>query len=168
MPNYVTNVVEITGLSADEHELFTKSLECNHGFFSSFIECPFPSGDQTINGIAIMSGRTSSWRLSNWGVKWDITAAQILGKPKGIGGKTSVLKCAFDTAWNPPVEAFKTISTLFPHARFEMDSVEEQYEFCSRYTFENGKVNGSVSSTDAQFDLIFTATPEVFDLWQVN
>jgi hypothetical protein len=51
-----------------------------------------------------------SWQVSNWGTKWDIgpiseDSMDISDNQDG----TSTLNCVFDSAWSPPVEAFKSL-----------------------------------------------------------
>lgn len=70
---------------------------------------------------ALFAGSTPdwyTWRVTNWGTKWDVTAQVINHEPKKIVYE-------FDSAWAPPIEAFKKISNDYPDLKFALNYRED-------------------------------------------
>jgi hypothetical protein len=50
------------------------------------------------------------WRVQNWGTKWELET-----KGTRNGHDTESIQACFDSAWSPPVEAYKTLTKLGFH-----------------------------------------------------
>lgn len=63
-----------------------------------------------------------SWRVRNWGTKWDINA-QITHDEKFGRGQRSI-SMVFESAWAPPVKGIQKLSELFPDLEFDLEFEE--------------------------------------------
>ena len=71
------------------------------------------------------------WNVANWGTKWDFTLENV-DRPD-----PNTLTAAFDSAWSPPVEAYRRLEEL----GFEIEAMyyEPGMAFCGSYTTEFGE-----------------------------
>lgn len=70
-----------------------------------------------------------SWRIKNWNTKWNSNHAKI---------KDNIL--IFDTAWSPPLNVIKALSSKFPNISFTYKFAEEDIgSFAGEGRFEGGK-----------------------------
>jgi hypothetical protein len=60
-----------------------------------------------------------SWCCSNWGTKWDITEPWI-----GDDTEEDLITLSFDTAWSPPVEAFRFWAERDGRVTYKLSYVE--------------------------------------------
>ena len=74
-----------------------------------------------------------SWRVSNWGTKWDIEAH--LERE----GEHSLRYC-FDSAWAPPIDCFVKASVKFPHLKFNLKYEEPGMGFKGRAVVKTGEL----------------------------
>ena len=65
-----------------------------------------------------------TWRVRNWGTKWDITAKIEKLGPQLKNGKRELVY-TFDSAWSPPCAAFERISEDWPLLKFRLTYREE-------------------------------------------
>ena len=82
-----------------------------------------------------------NWRVKNWGTKWDLDAAEFLGcNPnwKELTDGSTEVTVSFDTAWAPPLEALKTLTTLFPSMMIDLKYFEGGMAFAGEAQFEDG------------------------------
>lgn len=65
-----------------------------------------------------------NWNISNWGTKWDVTAedVELTINDDGTGDWT----CRLETAWSPPIEAFRAIAEKYPTLALSLVYEEEQ------------------------------------------
>jgi len=75
------------------------------------------------------------WRIQNWGTKWDLCDVVI------VDDLGSEITFEFDTAWSPPVDAFKTISKKYPKLVFVLNYYEPGMGFEGFAKIVNGDVN---------------------------
>jgi hypothetical protein len=67
-----------------------------------------------------------SWRVSNWGTKWEVSA-EIISHSVEDGW----INLAFDSAWSPPLEAFYAWEAADSESRsFNIRYVEWGMAFC--------------------------------------
>ena len=74
------------------------------------------------------------WRIHNWGTKWDACETVI------ITNEEDELYVGFDTAWTPPVNWLKKVSTKYPNLNFLMDYIEEGVNFCGVVRIGDGEI----------------------------
>lgn len=101
MPNWCTNYINITGSKQLIEDLWNTAKQnaadnkLNRGLLSAMYPEPvYEQEDQWYN-----------WRVNNWGTKWDVDLEGLELDDTG-DGNASILG-VIDTAWSPPIEAFK-------------------------------------------------------------
>lgn len=72
------------------------------------------------------------WKLANWGTKWDLCEVKINNPVIPLHRKKISVSCNFDTAWNPPISAFNTISKMFPRLTFTLNYTKEGCKLCKK------------------------------------
>jgi len=122
MPNWIENVVKITGEKEDLKNLIEKVKGKETSFsFESF--CPnLQAKPYHIN-----------WNIENWGTKWD---AQDVSETF----ETNEIIFEFNTANSTPFEALNKLSTLFPNTTITCNyiDIEGGDREDSFYIFKNG------------------------------
>ena len=140
MPNWNQNSLQVSGLTPNQTTLMKEALE-GEEFLETFIPSPdwknIPNEEGVLpeerththtnrlgetelstflgwdkNGEWTSDDRWYDWRTKHWGTKWDIDG---VGRIEEVDDE---LHCEFQTAWCPPLEAFKIISSHFPLAYF--------------------------------------------------
>jgi hypothetical protein len=73
-----------------------------------------------------------SWNIQHWGTKWDI-------EPVGpeLSGSDAVFY--FETAWGPPEQAARALSSMFGGCRVTLDYIEPGCDFGGRSVYYNGE-----------------------------
>jgi len=143
MPNWCENEVEITFETKAEYDKFITQagveestspyLEYDnekngYGFFDRFI----PTPSEALEGE---SEGWWSWRISNWGTKWNPNFNVFETNDDALQ-----IKMGMSTAWAPPVEFFTAFTELFPSALVKTTYLEEGMGFCGRAEFYQGSV----------------------------
>lgn len=133
MPNWCSNNIHITGDNAEIKSLLVQAgneeNEYSKFFLNNFIPMP-----------EVEAENWYSWKLSNWGTKWDIGNVAI-----EINDKSASFIC--DTAWSPPLNAFNKISQQYPTLKFEIFYEEPGMDLCGKAIFENGILIENVSAS---------------------
>ena len=111
MPNWCNNTLTVTG---PNHEL-QRFYNLNRG----------PDTELSLDALVPEPESVDwhSWRMSNWGTKWDVSASlsdRWPPEPDRAGG----LVYSFDSAWSPPVKWLENIRPLFPDLEFELEYFE--------------------------------------------
>jgi len=89
--------------------------------------------------MAPISGeKTVTSQRDEWGTKWDVTDAEVLGEEDLGDGRVSVY-LVFDTAWSPPVEAVETFLGENSDFDVRMQYFEPGIAFVGEYTPEQGE-----------------------------
>jgi len=65
-----------------------------------------------------------SWCCSNWGTKWDITSAFVSDDTE-----EDSITFSFDTAWGPPIEAFRYWAERDGRATYRLSYIETGMQF---------------------------------------
>jgi len=147
MPNWVNNVVTITGTS-DDMRAFVELIGTKPEFsnddqtdlsFHSFITPKDMTleeyhGIEHSSGMGTTGGKWYEWNNTYWNTKWDACHAEVI-----IGPSDVVLR--FDTAWSPPSPVIEAMSVKFPALNFEVWWEEEQ-GFGEEYTIQGSIVTG--------------------------
>ena len=74
-----------------------------------------------------------SWRVRNWGTKWDIDA-----DADRINSKSATF--GFNSAWSPPSKGIQAVSKLFPKLTFVLAYDEPGMGFDGEVTFKAGVI----------------------------
>ena len=72
-----------------------------------------------------------TWRVSNWGTKWDISDEGLEFIDYGNG--TSEITGWFDSAWAPPIEAYNTFTEANPDCSIQANYEEGGMDFAGIY-----------------------------------
>lgn len=86
-----------------------------------------------------------SWRVNNWGTKWDIADVYFEHQPD-----EDRIEFSFSTAWGPCVEAFLTWAQQDGRVQFSLDYWEPGMAFAGRVAWDGQ--NLSDDHRDAQSD----------------
>ena len=90
MPNWCSNSLTLKHQDASKIKLALDVFE-KDGFLNHFVPMPNNEWDYT-------------WCVENWGTKWDISSS---GSGELLDSNTA--QFSFDSAWAPPIEAYKKI-----------------------------------------------------------
>lgn len=93
MPNWCENRVSISG-NANQIKKIKELFSQDHPFDKIF---PQPPEEELPQGDSITPG-WYSWRVNNWGTKWDIDANDVYFQED----ETEYIQMQFMTAWAPP------------------------------------------------------------------
>lgn len=80
-----------------------------------------------------------SWRIRNWGTKWDIKHVTLTDD---VDGDTPSLRYSFDTAWSPVVAWTEHVSEQFPTLTFRLAFAEQGNDAAGIITAQDGNVTG--------------------------
>jgi len=94
-----------------------------------------------------------SWRLANWGVKWDISCDGVNLVVKDEG---KTLRYEFSSPWNSPQSWFEKAVEIFPTLELSLYSQYESCEECSKVWNEGTIV----------YDLEMSAHDFKMELWE--
>lgn len=139
MPNWVTNNVYCRGSAADLAALVTIGTRYQ-GWLEPLVPMPsvltgtIADADFTENRAALAAtGHADwySWRLAHWGTKWAEHGFEVV-EPDGI------LHVRFETAWAPPEEGLRVVSSRFPQVVFTHDWVEPGMIFAGVTNYHRG------------------------------
>jgi hypothetical protein len=75
-----------------------------------------------------------SWRIDNWGTKWDIEASLEQEDDE-------LIEYQFDSAWSPPVPWMDVVSKKFPRLKFQMKYEEPGMCFMGNASAKDGVYN---------------------------
>lgn len=75
------------------------------------------------------------WSCANWGTKWGIYDAELVGGSSEAGR----LEFTFLSAWSPPIPVVAAMSGKFPGLRFELRYYESGAGFQGREVYKGGK-----------------------------
>lgn len=118
MPNWCLNNVTLSHDDPAMLDRAQKALEVDK-FFNEFI--PMPAEE---------SENWYSWNTTNWGTKWEASVSS-----DSIERDGNSISASFDTAWSPPVEAYRQLTDL----GFEIRATyyEPGMGFVGEYTSED-------------------------------
>ena len=82
-----------------------------------------------------------SWRLENWGTKWDLSEQEQREVADQLISEDCDFQAQFMTAWSPPLEAIMALSEMFPHDEFTLDYFESGCWFAGTAVISKGEVD---------------------------
>ena len=120
MPNWVSNIVYLKHPDRAMLQRAYDALE-RGALLEEFLPVPEElkahdpmSNESHIDPAAVErlidqygSGNWYDWCVENWGTKWDVGEAGLTSWEDDL-----MLSTAFDSAWSPPVGAFRTLESL--------------------------------------------------------
>lgn len=132
MPNWCNNSINIVGPTSKIKDLWARA-NTSVGFQLLNAMVPQPedlSDDPEYDRALSATPDWYSWRVRNWGTKWDIN-------DEGLGYEeypddTAAITGWFDSAWAPPVEAIRTYLQANDDVIIELDYHEPGMCFVGR------------------------------------
>lgn len=125
MPNWCSNTLYVDGPS-DALQRFRSHLVVEDGGFSVLNTFrPRP---------AVLADDWYQWSLDHWGTKWADEGSYFA--PDLVDDDALAIR--METAWSPPCEAIRYISSLFRDLRFTLMYVEEGMWFMGGTVFVEG------------------------------
>ena len=137
MPNWCANTIKVSGPKEDLEQFLeaAKSVVEEYGVngikTDLSLDKLYPIPDN------LLEGGWNNWRVQNWGTKWDVESCQA-----DVTHLTNESLAIFETnsAWEPPLEAFRYISTLYPTLTFNTTYDEPGNDFAGVEVVKNGEV----------------------------
>lgn len=150
MPNHITNILEITGDISEINKLksLVKATDINFSIENYF---PIPENVDKIEGMGAESTVPAwySWRIRNWGTKWDVYEVSewndiiLTGE---VPNNTGLSKITFLTAWATPFPALLKLSEIFPNLIIKCKFADEDMgSNCGSYTIVNLELIDEIS-----------------------
>ena len=114
MPNWCNNTLTIQGPTETLKPLWDEANQEGSGLLNAMKPMPKELEDTTSptpkQGVPqpLVDGHDNwySWRVDNWGTKWDVDTEGLEFTDNGDG--TAAITGWFDSAWAPPTEAFNS------------------------------------------------------------
>lgn len=151
MPNWCNNSLTLTH---DDPAMIKKAADAlkEGTFLQTFIPIPKELQDTTSPAkegspsVEFNGTQYSDWYsfcVNEWGTKWDIESFGDAGISES--GKT--LETSFDSAWSPPIEAYRKLDEL----GFKVEALyyEPGMAFCGEYTTDGDEQFYDYSGLDA-------------------
>ena len=132
MPNWCNNSITISGPTETIKQLWEDAHPDTEAFELLQAMAPMPA---ELEGTTAPSGVGEdwySWRVSNWGTKWDVSDEGLEFIDNGDG--TSMITGWFDSAWAPPIEAYNTFLDDMDNCSIVASYYEPGMDFAGFYT----------------------------------
>src|SRR6056300_2041822 len=138
MPNWCSNSITISGPTETIKQLWEDAQTAAGGEFGLLNAiAPMP---QELEGTTAPSEDGQdwySWRVNNWGTKWDISDEGLEFIDNGDG--TAAIDGWFDSAWAPPIGAYEQLAADFDSCVIECSYYEPGMDFAGFWSSENGE-----------------------------
>jgi len=135
MPNWCNNNIEMTGPVEKLKPIYENALAEGEtaGFLNGIVPMPVE-----LNGTEGLGDGPNwySWRVDNWGTKWEVDTEGLEFEDHGDG--TATISGWFDSAWAPPVNCFETYGQANPDVDIQLDYHETGMQFVGRFTSNEG------------------------------
>lgn len=125
MPNWCMNDLRVSGAEAE----VLKFIEDNktNGEFCFKTLSPEPEYEK--------DDEWYDWRISNWGVKWDVDGDVDVQKLDD-----GFYRLYFTTAWDAPIYWLKDVVAMYPTLKFELASGEPGMNWHYAWQAQGGRV----------------------------
>lgn len=138
MANWCECKLELEG-DADDIKKLLASAKDSKNLNDFSLEKLLPSPKNLVNN--------SEWCMDNWGTKYEIKATIEDANAEDY------VSIRFDSAWNPPLEAFEKLSRLYPSLSFDLTCSEEANDYFSISKYKNGLQQEVKGSYEERFEL---------------
>mgnify|MGYP000170621623 CR=1 FL=1 len=140
MPNWCNNTLTIQGPTKTLKPLWDEANSEGSGLLNAMKPMPKELNDTTSpspkEGVPqpLVDGHDNwySWRVDNWGTKWDVDMEGLEFTDNGDG--TASITGWFDSAWAPPIEAYNTFLEDMDGCTLSADYHEPGMDFAGIYT----------------------------------
>jgi hypothetical protein len=134
MPNWCSNNITIAGPTETIKQLWEDATEVvgenneERGLLQAMVPMPAELNDTTSPSDG---PNWYSWRVENWGTKWDVSSEGLEFIDNGDG--TAELTGWFESAWAPPIEAYNTFSDDMDNCEIYASYYEPGMDFAGFY-----------------------------------
>ena len=104
------------------------------------------------------------WCCDNWGTKWDIRVEGI--EEAETNAPNEAIQFCFDSAWAPPLAAFRSISEKYPELIFQVEFYEEGMDFLGVHEYVAGELTEQDEGTCSSDAERFEFAPEPEEDWE--
>lgn len=133
MPNWCNNNFSISGNTESIKDLWESAQEAK-GLLQAIMPMP-----QELEGTTSPSPDGNdwyTWRVNNWGVKWDVDLEGLEFTDNGDG--TASIEGWFDSAWSPPIGAYEQLAEDFDSCVIYCAYHEPGMDFGGVWSSEDG------------------------------
>jgi hypothetical protein len=168
MPNWCNNGFSITGSTESIKELWETAQTADNGEFGLLNAImPMPKELEGTDGLSSDGNDWYSWRVNNWGTKWDVSDEGLEFIDNGDG--TASISGWFDSAWAPPIAAYEQLAADFDSCIIECSYYEPGMDFGGFWSSENGdeefdNLQERLEQPTEEWDERFTAFEAEYDL----
>lgn len=133
MPNWCSNLVQITGPENDIKDIKNKLQAEDDNVFCFHSVLPYDpdntNEETTADYRQFYNHPQLDWQTNNWGTKWDsVDAVLVVDEPTRLVYK-------FLTAWSPCDKVIQKLSELYPNLFFEHNFAEPGIGFSGNETY---------------------------------
>lgn len=139
MPNWCNNTLSIQGPTETVKTLWEEANQEGSGLLDAMVPMP-----KALDGTTSPSPKEGtpqplvdghdnwySWRVENWGTKWDVDLEGLEFEDNGDG--TASITGWFDSAWAPPIEAYNKFLDDMDNCTLESWYEEGGMDFAGHY-----------------------------------
>jgi len=137
MPNWCNNSITISGPTETIKQLWEDAQTAHEGEFGLLnAMVPMPAALEGTTAPSEDGQDWYSWRLENWGTKWDITdeGLEFIDNEDGTASITGW----FDSAWAPPIGAYEQFCDDMDNCDLEASYHEPGMDFAGFWSSEGG------------------------------
>jgi hypothetical protein len=136
MPNWCNNSISIVGPKDTIKQLWEDAKAQEDGFGLLNAIHPMPKELEGTTSPSETGNDWYSWRVSNWGTKWDISDEGL--EYNEVDEDTAEITGWFDSAWAPPIGAYEQFADSFDNCSLEASYHEPGMDFAGFWSVEGG------------------------------
>ena len=131
MPNWCNNSITIKGPANTVRQLWESAHSSeDHGLLQAM--APMPQHLEGTTSPSQTGEDWYTWRVNNWGTKWDISDEGLDFEDQGDG--TAEITGWFDSAWAPPIGAYEQFLEENEDCTIAASYYEPGMDFAGFYT----------------------------------
>lgn len=136
MPNWCSNQLTVRCAPGTFSDIVSKYVEGDEFLADAVDPCPdeltqvsAPNRGKNAGALIKKYGYADwyEWRIAHWGTKWRPSSVYVRGQT-----------IFMESAWSPPAALVKSLSKLYPRARFTLLYHEGGMAFAGRFVVQNG------------------------------
>jgi len=163
MPNWCSNNISIVGNTDTIKQLWEDATSTNEenterGLLDAMVPMPEELNGTTAPGDA---PNWYSWRVENWGTKWDVSTEGLEFIDHGDG--TAVIQGWFDSAWSPPIGAYEKFTDAMEGIDVEASYYECGMDYAGFWNAWDG--DQCLENLREQYELPHHERGELYDLY---
>ena len=132
MPNWCSNNITISGPTDKIKQLWDDAHTDVETFELLNAMAPMPEALEDTTAPSEDGDNWYSWRVNNWGTKWDVSDEGLEFADNGDG--TAEITGWFDSAWSPPIGAYEQFTQNNPDCEIDASYYEMGMDFGGFYT----------------------------------